>query len=549
MDSLRPRATLGRVLDDLGTTLLALVHGTPDAAEHIGGVAIYDPLDSPDLPPGAVVLGVSLQGDEATIEALRDMGAKGASALVLRAPVTTSPEVAEAAAKAGIVVFALTRGAAWAQLVVMLRSLLTVDTVSQAEPGTLGGVPTGDLFALANAITALLDAPVTIEDRSSRLLAFSGRQDEADGPRVEAILGRQVPEETTQVYLDRGVFRALYRSDHPIWIDPDRLGLDQMPRTAIAVRAGDEVLGFIWATMRARPTDEQVQALVEGAKVVALHLLRARAGEDAESRLRSDLVATALEGGPEAREALARLGLADQPVVLLALEVLDSPVQDRSLAKDTSMEAVRRRLSDAFAVHLTALDPRSASALVGNIAYGLMPTSRHGADAENHAISIASEFLDRVRRYRAVVGVGPLAHTPDELAHSRTTAGRALRVLRAQNGGGPRAASLSHVHLEALLLELMDLADARGDAVSGPISQLIAYDAEHKSNLLDSLSAWFDAFGDVTEAATLLAIHPNTLRYRLRRISEICEVDLADPHTRLAMMVQLRMAKDRHGEE
>jgi DNA-binding PucR family transcriptional regulator len=80
--------------------------------------------------------------------------------------------------------------------------------VGDNGPETLGGLPSGDLFAVANAVAALIDAPVTIEDRSSRVLAFSGRQDEADRSRVETILGRQVPErysrmvETLRAWLD-----------------------------------------------------------------------------------------------------------------------------------------------------------------------------------------------------------------------------------------------------------------------------------------------------------------------------------------------------------
>ena len=73
---------------------------------------------------------------------------------------------------------------------------------------------------MANAVAALIDAPVTIEDRSSRVLAFSGRQDEADLSRVETILGRQVPERYARLLTERGVFRELYRSDQPVYIEP-----------------------------------------------------------------------------------------------------------------------------------------------------------------------------------------------------------------------------------------------------------------------------------------------------------------------------------------
>ncbi len=169
---------------------------------------------------------------------------------MLRAPVPLTDEVRAAADAAGVALLGLTRGASWAQLAAMLRSLLAEGDVGVAEPETLGGLPSGDLFALANAIAALLDAPITIEDRSSRVLAFSGRQDEADPSRVETILGRQVPERYARILEDRGVFRELYRSDRPVFVEPipDADGFT-MPRVALAVRAGDEILGSIWAAV------------------------------------------------------------------------------------------------------------------------------------------------------------------------------------------------------------------------------------------------------------------------------------------------------------
>ena len=170
----------------------------------------------------------------------------------------------------------------------MLRSLL-----ADADPSeTLGGVPAGDLFALANAVASLIGAPVTIEDRSSRVLAFSGHQDEADPSRVETILGRRVPARYSQMLEARGVFQRLYRSDEPVYIEglPADDGTLCLPRVAVAVRAGDEFLGSIWAAVRKPLPADRSQAFCDAAKLVALHLMRQRAGADVERRLPSIVV-------------------------------------------------------------------------------------------------------------------------------------------------------------------------------------------------------------------------------------------------------------------
>src|SRR6185436_15998349 len=131
-------------------------------------------------------------GEVATL--LRALGRQRAAALVLRAPVPLTDEVRAAADEAAVAVLGLSRGAPWGHLSELLRSLLAEGDIGVDQAESLGGLPSGDLFAVANAVASLLDAPITIEDRNSRVLAFSGRQDEADPPRVETILGRQVPE-------------------------------------------------------------------------------------------------------------------------------------------------------------------------------------------------------------------------------------------------------------------------------------------------------------------------------------------------------------------
>jgi hypothetical protein len=531
----RPRASLGRVLDDLGATLLDLAHGDPDRAGDIGGVVIHDPLDEPVLPRNALVLGVGVETPAQVATLLRALGRQHAAALVLRAPVPLTDEVRAAADEAAVAVVGLSRGAPWSHLSELLRSLLAEGDVRVDQTESLGGLPSGDLFAVANAIASLIDAPITIEDRNSRILAFSGRQDEADPSRVETILGRQVPEWLFPILHERGIFRELLRSDQPVLIAPipDGKGNHTLPRVAIAVRAGDEVLGSIWAAVPERLSDERIEALRESAKLVALHLLRVRAGADVQRRVRADLVSSALEGGAGAGEALERLGLASRPLLVLGYAIDER----RCDADSAAVVHDRQRLADAFALHLSAIHPRSAAAPIGDVSYGLLPLTGAGRRAER----TLQDFLDRVGdRLPAVAAVGPAALNLSGVAHSRSCVDRVLRVLR-ERRVHRRIGTLDELQGEALVIELRDLAAARGDEPTGALARLIDYDRRHHANLVDTLRAWLDAFGDVAAAAESVFVHQNTFRYRLRRVADVGRIDLADPDQRFAAMLQLRV--------
>jgi hypothetical protein len=543
----RERASLGRILEDLGHTLLELVSGNAERTDEIGGVLIYDPVDEQTFPEHALVLGVGVVDADQLISLLAEIRNRDAVAVIVRAPVTLTDSERSTVGLSGVAVLALTRGATWTQLAALLRSLLAEGDIGVAEPESLGGLPSGDLFAVANAVGALLNAPVTIEDRSSRVLAFSGRQDEADASRVETIIGRQVPERYARMLAERGVFRELYRSEQPVVVNPEEVDYEGLTtqRVAIAVRAGDEILGSVWAAVDGKLTEQWISVLRDSAKLVALHLLRVRAGADSQRRLSADLVSTALEGGAGARGALGRLGLGGRRLVVLGASLIDADQLGGTLRADQSLVAERQRFADAFAVQLSAINPGAAVALLGDTVYGLFPTSGAGAEGEARAARIAQDFLDRVgTRMPAVIAIGPAAADIAGIALSRAAVDRVLRVLR-DGQVTLRVARLEDVQTESLLLELRDLVAARADRPVGPLARLIEYDERNSSHLVETLEAWLDCFGDVSAASTLLFVHPNTFRYRLRRLAEISGLDLSNPEERFSVMLLLRILAPR----
>lgn len=541
----RPRASLARVLDDLGSTLLSLVHGEHLSDVEVAEVVIYDPYDVDEWPERSLVLGIGARTSEQITKVLEHAGRSGASGVVFRSPFPDDLGLLKAADRAHVPVIQLSPGASWVQVVALLRSVLTRGDVDVVTVDPAAGMVSGDLFAQANAIAALLDAPITIEDRNARVLAFSGRQDEADESRIDTILGRQVPLISTKGYENRGVFRDLYRSEEPLFILPpdDNAGGHTMPRAAIAVRAGGEILGSIWAAVHEPLSPERAAALVEAAKVVALHLISQRSGADVRRRLVADLVGTALEGTAESAEAQGRLGLSGRSCVVLVMV----GVGDAKATSFADRLAARERMADALSLHLAASRQGSVAALVGDKIYGIVPVSDRERDPQRVVASLASEFLRRVAPHGSdLIGVGSASTASAGLVQSRDGADRAARVLTAGRGGDRTVARIEDVLVQAQLLEMAATARGRGDLVTGPLARLISHDRKHGSDLVVSLDAWLNSFGDNASAAKILHVHPNTVRYRLRQIAEIGDFDISDSESLFAIMLQLRMGSSDH---
>jgi DNA-binding PucR family transcriptional regulator len=95
------------------------------------------------------------------------------------------------------------------------------------------------------------------------------------------------------------------------------------------------------------------------------------------------------------------------------------------------------------------------------------------------------------------------------------------------------------------------LAEARTTVLLDEIVTLMAGDRRlvdprvhdlrgHDPMLADTLRAYLDSFGDVAAAARWLHVHPNTVRYRVRRIERLLSTSLADPDVRLLLSLSLR---------
>ena len=540
-DGRRPLPTLERMLEDLGSTFLSRLAPIPDATRHIGGVVIFDPLDDQTISDGTVVLGVGLADGPELRATLAQMGIEGASAIVLREPVTLDVATTAIADEFGLALLGLTRGASWNQLGAMIGALLIESDHAQAEE-TIGGLPSGDLFTVANAIASLLDAPITLEDRNSRIIAFSSRQGEADAARIETILERQVPERYSRLLAEAGFFKQLYSSEDPVHIELTLDGIELKMRAAIAVRAGNEILGSIWAAVPETLSAERAAALRDSAKVVALHLLRIRAGANVERRLRADLLSTALEGGEGAAYALERLGIENAHVIVFAVGILST--DEDSLDGASGRQVQRQRIADAIAIHFAAVHPKACAALLGDTIYILLPVQ--SADVgEAQAARLASHFLTRIgQRKRIMMGIGRVASGPRGLVRSRDAAERALRVLMEHRPSASRVALFSGVHIESLLLELRDRMAIGAEQITGPVMRLLAHDQANGTDFVETLRRWLDYMGDVSSAAETLHLHPNTFRYRLRRLAEIGEMDLTDPEARFAAQLQLRIVPE-----
>ncbi|HJP78418.1 MAG TPA: helix-turn-helix domain-containing protein [Pseudonocardiaceae bacterium] len=507
------------VLDRMGPTLLGAVYLAPSAAA-VNDVVIAEAGRKATLASGDLVLGVAVSSARDATPLVRYCGERGAAALLLKAPSAGAASVLAAAKQAGVSLVEVRSGTGWAQLVWLLRTVIDAASDESDDDADEGGL--GDLFQLADAVAAVVDAPVTIEDANSRVLAYSARQELTDPARVATIMGRRIPDDVLARFRSRGVFRELSRGRTTIFVPAQRDGT--LPRLIVPIRMGGELLGSMWAVVHDRVPEARAAAFADAGSVVALHLLRRRAAVNAQRRHSTEQVRALLEGRGSIRVAAAELGFADVPHRVVAIDTVGKGAEDELAAEGLRL-ALWERLT-------AGVGRRPAVAELNRLLYAVVPDEPGPAGWA--ALRTALSALDTEQ---LLVAAGAPASIAD-LPVSRAQAQETLGLLRAGLVAG-RVADYQQAWAVVVLHRAANAANAAGVTDLGPLSVLREQDDENGTDYLGTLYAWLRHPGDPRAAGKALRIHPNTLRYRMRRIVEFTGVDLDDPDLRLALLVQL----------
>lgn len=508
--------TLDRLVNVLGGYGARVVGPGSARAVELRSVVIHDATDG----AGSVGDAFLAIGVPSVATAVDLAIAAHAAVAIVRADGDPDADVVATARERGIAILVVDPAVSWSQISEVVHGLVFEGRETESGRGPI------DLFALADTVADAVGGAVTIEDPRSRVLAYSGEQD-ADQARLETILARRTPEPLRALFEQRGVFTHLGASDEVLFVPPvPEHGL--RGRAVVAVRAGRELLGSVWVTCDAPLPAARSQALTDAAHTVALHLLRSRVSADLERQVESELVIQLLEGTSDAAALIGRLGLPPGRFRVVALQA--------------------HRGSDHHAVALLAFERATTgfgwsrpgrSTLFGTTVYTVLPCDEDVAPAREWVAELARHLPGDVT---VLAGIGGAAG-PGELPSARREADECL-ALHATDTGGPPV-SYEDSWDEILLHRLRTAAASGRSPARGPIVDLALHDAANATQYVSTLRAWLEAQGDLTSAAALLDVHPNTVRYRMRKMAGVTTLQLDDPKTRLAMLIALAVDRPR----
>jgi DNA-binding PucR family transcriptional regulator len=384
-----------------------------------------------------------------------------------------------------------------------------------------------DLFGLAQSIADRTHGMVSIEDPQSHVLAYSASNDEADELRRLSILGRAGPPEHLAWIGRAGIFDSLRASGDIVRVDArPELGLH--PRRAVGIhlptagrRRSPGFAGTIWVQQGSRPLADDADEVLTGAAVLAARIMARLAAAPSTHAVRVQEL----------------LGLRDADVDLDAVARELGIVADGRVAVIGFVGAGESpsRLADVLAMSASAFRHDAQVAAGRSRVYVVFPHTGKPAAAMSWIRGTIAALRSELGLDLSAVIATPATGLAG-VAAARAEVDRVLDSAERHPGAIGRVTSLAEARTTVLLDEIVTMIGADERLRDPRVMDLRDKDPV----LAETLRAYLDSFGDVASAAQWLHVHPNTVRYRIKRIEEHLGTTLADPDARLLLSLSLR---------
>lgn len=394
-----------------------------------------------------------------------------------------------------------------------------------------------DLFGLAQSLADRIHGMVSIENAQSHVLAYSASNDEADELRRLSILGRAGPPDHLEWIGQWGIFDAL-RSGGDVVRVAERPELGLRPRLAVGIyrpapdaRQPPVFAGTIWVQQGSQPLADDAEEMLRGAAVLAGRIMsRLAARPSTHARRVQQLLGLAdaeAPAGVDVAAVAAELGLAaDGDAALIGWDAADgSPGHGR--------------LADVIALGASAFRADAQVASNGARTYVLLPQTRNRSVASWVRGTIGAMRDELGVQLRAAIAA-PVAGLAG-IAAARIEVDRVLDSAERHPISFGQVTSLAEARTTVLLDEIVTLVGGDERLIDPRIVAL----RDDDPVLAETLRVYLDAFGDIAAAAQSLRVHPNTVRYRVRRIEKLLSTSLADPEVRLLFSLGLRVLESR----
>lgn len=392
------------------------------------------------------------------------------------------------------------------------------------------------LEGLADRIAEIMNCPITIEDSNHHIISYSSHEDSVDNVRVNTIIQRKVPEKVINSLWKKGFMSKLFKDDKPVKIPAiPEVGLGD--RIAISVSKNNEILGFIWAHTNGREiTEENYMMLTEAAKAVQKKLLKLQIKkqrmEESYKEFFWQLLTGHLKDSAEIEQQAQKYGLYLNGYVAIAMIEFEEEVTEEIEKHSFYLTETLRGVE----VVCKVFDQNQFILLVR------FPTIKDSNKILKEYVSnFTAKIEERLKLHHNIsAAFGLIFDSPKYIKDSYNQAERVLNAKSQFQNQLEKVYGYNELGVYQFIDELKEIRK-QTNYKNDVIKTLKQYDENHNTELLKTLKAFLNCDSNVYKAANVIHVHTNTLNYRLKRITELTDIDLKDPNQKVTLFLDLKL--------
>lgn len=363
------------------------------------------------------------------------------------------------------------------------------------------------LPVIVKALSALLQAPVLIEDRHCQLQGASEDMDDNKYTMKHLPGNKKKLEQKLKSGQIVRIFPYCYHGEK---------------YTRIIAPIGDpgQLMGYLSVIMdpvRAENDLENV-AIEQGAIVLALEMMKDKIHTEVEARYRGEFLDDLLTGAYGSDESFFERAKFFGYDFSLPTRVVVANLKKKGkniISAEMHRQFIKDTVNESF--------PHCFTARKKNNLVILLPVTSQGTRELTAGLKRVKEKISRqYPDFNTTMGIGNVCRELSDYQESYQQAVRALAFTRPEVPGN-RVIYYDELGVFGLLAEIKD-PTVLSKFVTSKIGPLLVYDPKKSKPLIDTLDEYIKSGNSLKDTAETLHIHIGTLKYRLRRIREILDI-------------------------
>lgn len=395
------------------------------------------------------------------------------------------------------------------------------------------------LDAITKTLAQLVGNPVLVEDSYFKVISAAGKIPAGPNGEEPFRSTREILNDPRYAKLEESLLKERRLTSIPVL---DETGFRQQ-RIVVPILAGGELMGFV-STFECEKQLEALDmlAMEQAGTVIALELLKLKAAFAAEQQHKEDFLGELLGGHYDEKILETRavnLGLNPHGVYQVFAVELDWTYHGGEPGDPNERAAFKKRLVEVFNGLLRSEHCKS---IVGSRSRGVLIVASLGEGREEEDSRRIVKLIEE--------GLKPQLNAPDWWVGVGSKVSRIGDIVKSYQEAKTTTGIMKDLQRKkkVFLYEqlgvygVLEINKERfAEFTKRLLGPLIEYDREHNSELVDTLILYFRNNANLQRAARNGNLNANTLKYRLKRIREIANIDFDDPEISLQVQLALKL--------